>query len=200
MTQTPMLAIKATNITLTPEIAAAVDKRFGSLAKFVRPKEDQEVRLLVEVGRRNKGKSKADDFFFAELNVVVGGDRHRVVAEARELNDAIDKAKAEMTAHLSRAHERAKDEHRKGGRAVKEAMRAASPAEAPIAKKAAKPMVKKPLVKKAVAKKPIAKKVAPKKPAAKKVSPRSRKHGTKNTRGAGNRPPQMRPVGKGKSR
>ena len=200
MTQTPMLAIKATNITLTPEIAAAIDKRFGSLAKFVRPKEDQEVRLQVEVGRKNKGKSKADDLFFAELDVIVGGDRHRAVAEARELYDAIDKAKAEMTAHLSRAHERAKDEHRKGGRMVKEAMRAEAPAESPIAKKVAKPMVKKPLVKKVAAKKFVAKKAAPKKPATKKVSPRSRAHGTKNTRGAKNRPPQMRPVGKGKNR
>lgn len=200
MNQTPVLTIKATNITLTPEIAAAVDKRFGPLGKFIRPKEDQEVRLQVEVGRRNKGKSKADDLFFAELNVVIGGDRHRVVAEAADLYQAIDEAKGEMATQLSRAHERAKDEHRKGGRMVKEAIREAAPENAPIAKKIVKPVAKKVAAKKAPAKKPVAKKVAPKKPATKKVSPRSHLHGTKNTRGAKNRPPQMRPVGKGKNR
>lgn len=195
MNQTPVLTIKATNIDLTPSIAEAVDKRFGSLAKFVRPKEDQEVRMQVEVGRRNKGPSKADDLFFAELNVLVGGERHRVVAEARDLYEAIDEAKDEMGNQLSRAHEKAKDDRRKGGRLVKEAIRAASPENAPITKRIVKPVAKK-----APAKKPVAKKAAPKKPAAKKVSPRSHLHGTKNTRGAKNRPPQMRPVGKGKSR
>ena len=177
MTQTPVLSIKATNVELTPAVAAAIDKRFGSLAKFVRPKEDQEVRMQVEVGRKNKAKSKADDLFFAELDVVVGGQRHRATATARDLYDAIDEAKAEMTAHLSRAHERAKDERRKGGRMVKAALHAAEVAAVPK-KPAAKPTGK-PAVKKAAA----AKKVA-----AKKVSPRSRPHGTKNTRGAGNRP------------
>jgi ribosomal subunit interface protein len=190
MNQTPVLAIKATNIELTPAVAAAIDKRFGALAKFVRPKEDQEVRMQVEIGRKNKAKSKADDLFFAELNVLVGGVRHRAVATSRDLYDAIDDAKAEMTAHLSRAHERAKDERRKGGRAVKEAVRSA-PASAPatVMPRALKPAKKAPK-KKAAA--------APKKPVAKKVSPRSRVHGTKNTRGAGNRPPQMKPTGKRK--
>lgn len=193
MNQTPVLTIKATNITLTPEIAAAVDKRFGSLAKFVRPKEDQEVRLQVEVGRRNKGKSKADDLFFAELNVVVGGDRHRVEARAADLYDAIDIAKGEMTAHLSRAHERDKDERRKGGRMVKAALHEATAAAEPQVPKGDR--TAKPKTKPKVKAKPAAKA-----PAVKRVSPRSRKHGTKNTRGAGNRPPQMKPVGKGKNR
>lgn len=192
MTQTPVLAIKATNIELTPAVAAAIDKRFGALAKFVRPKEDQEVRMQVEVGRKNKARSKADDLFFAELNVLVGGQRHRATATARDLYDAIDEAKAEMTAHLSRAHERAKDERRKGGRAVKEVVRSA-PESAPAA---VMPRAAKPAAKKVAKKKPAP--VAAKKPAAKKVSPRSRVHGTKNTRGAGNRPPQMKPAGKRK--
>lgn len=189
MTQTPVLTIKATNIELTPAVAAAIDKRFGALAKFVRPKEDQEVRMQVEIGRKNKAKSKADDLFFAELNVSIDGARHRAVATSRDLYDAIDDAKAEMSAHLSRAHERAKDERRKGGRAVKEVVRSA-PESAPATVMPRAPKAAKKPAKKAAP--------APKKPAAKKVSPRSRVHGTKNTRGAGNRPPQMKPTGKRK--
>lgn len=175
MTQAPTFAIKATNLTLTQEIVASVEKRFASLAKFVVTRAaDQEMRFHVEVGRKNKGKSKADDLFFVELDVIGSGERHRAVAQARRLDDAIDEAKAEMTAHLSRVHERVKDDRRKGGRAVKAALRVATdgPAAAPKGAGGMKP------------------KKAKKAPTTR-VSPRSRKHGTKNTRGAGNRPPVM---------
>lgn len=195
MTQTPILTIKATNIELTAAIAAAVDKRFGPLAKFVRPKEDQEVRMQVEVGRRSKGKAKADDLFFAELNVLVGGDRHRAVAQASDLYAAIDEAKAEMTAHLSRAHGRRREAERKGGRMAKEVLHAATEEPRLPALKDARATVtrdkKAPAKKKAAA--PAKKKVAAKKP-----SPRSHVGGTKNTRGAKNRPTQMKPAGKRK--
>ena len=106
-----MFAIKATNLSLSQEIVTSVEKRFAPLAKFVVTRNpDQEVRFQVEVGRKNKGKSKADDLVFAELDVLVSGQRHRAVAQARRLNDAIDEARAEMTAHLSRVHARAKDD------------------------------------------------------------------------------------------
>jgi ribosome-associated translation inhibitor RaiA len=187
MPQTPTFAIKATNLTLTQDIVASVEKRFASLAKFIVTRSpDQEVRFQVEVGRKNKGKSKADDKFFVELDVLVSGERHRVVAQASEINDAIDEAKAEMTAHLSRVHERAKDDRRKGGRQVKEVLRVADAGPAAEPKKGKGGMKPK----------------RPKKLASvKRVSPRSRKHGTKNSRGASNRPPVMvapgRPAGGG---
>lgn len=118
------LTIKATNTTLTPDVRALVESKFGSLAKFVRPHRDQEIRFAAEVGRKNKGPSKADDLFFAELNIVAGGERHRAVASARDMREAIDQVKREMTVHLSREHDRDKGAVADGGRAIKEALRA----------------------------------------------------------------------------
>jgi ribosome-associated translation inhibitor RaiA len=175
--QTPTFAIKATNLSLTGDIASAVEKRFSTLAKFVSKRSpDQEIRFQVEVGRKNKGKSKADDKFFVELDVLASGERHRAVAQAAKLEDAIDEVKEEMTAHLSRLHERAKDDRRKGGAAAKAAMRVATegPAAEPKAKAGMKPR-------------------APKKAPTKRVSPRT-KMTNRNTRGSAKRPAKKREV------
>jgi ribosome-associated translation inhibitor RaiA len=186
MPQKPSFAIKATNLTLTEEIANSVEKRFASLAKFVTTRNpDQEVRFQVEIGRKNKGKSKADDKFFAELDVLVSGERHRAVAQAARLEDAMDEAKSEMTAHLSRAHERAKTDRRKGERTMKEVARRGSdsPKLPSVAKGADMPTgPRKPK------QKPKAKKAA-----VKRVSPRT-KMTNHNTRGSAKRPERMRPV------
>jgi ribosome-associated translation inhibitor RaiA len=177
MAQTPSFAIKATNLTLSQDIVAAVEKRFAALSKFVVTRNpDQEVRFQVEVGRKNKGKSKSDDKFFVELDVLASGERHRAVAQAAKLEDAIDEVKSEMTAHLSRAHERAKDERRKGGAMAKAAMRRAS--EGPSAEKKGKAGMKP---------------RKPKKAPTKRVSPRT-KMSNKNTRGSAKRPPRTRAV------
>lgn len=201
------LTIKATNTQLTPDVRRLVEQKFGGLAKFVRPHRDQEIRLAAEVGRKNKAQAKGSDSFFAELNIVAGGQRHRAVAAAPDLRIAIDQVKREMTAHLSRLHEKGKDSFEKGARIIKDVLHAdlapESELDAMVEEEAAKILATpsptrrlrvttghvatklKLKLKQKQKKKPAAESRKP----APKAATKGRKRGTKNTRGAKNRPP-----------
>lgn len=111
--------IKATNIELTPTIQDYVNKRVGSLEKFIRP-EDTGAQAWVEIGKTTMGQRKGD-VFRAEIQfrlTVQDGDM-RTEAEETDLYAAIDIARDDMKRVLSRAKDKRKSLIKRGARIIK---------------------------------------------------------------------------------
>ncbi|MFA6536037.1 MAG: ribosome-associated translation inhibitor RaiA [Candidatus Paceibacterota bacterium] len=90
--------IKATDITLTPEISDYLDKRLSALEKFVDAEDDANI-CFVELARTTS-HHKAGDIFKAELTLHLGGQSFRAVSEMADLHSAIDKVKDELLQEL----------------------------------------------------------------------------------------------------
>ena len=110
--------IKATNIELSPDIRAYLDKRLSSVADFVDKRAPASV-CDVEVGKTTRGQ-RHGDIFRAEINIEMDGVFFRATTEEESLNAAIDKVKDEILRELRR-HKR-KEVHllRRGGARLKE--------------------------------------------------------------------------------
>jgi len=113
--------IKATNITLTPDISDYLDKRLKSFEKYV-DAEDTSILLNVEVGKTTD-HHKSGDIFRAEINLHISGRDLRSVSEQETLYSAIDDAKDEMTRELRRHKRKRLHLMRRGGARVKAFMR-----------------------------------------------------------------------------
>ena len=109
--------IKTTNIELTDDISAYLDKRLVSLDKFFTLK-DTAVICDVEIGKQTKHHKKGD-IFRAEINIMKEGQQYRTVATEETLFAAIDKTKDEMSRRLRRGKEKHIDLLRKGGGQLK---------------------------------------------------------------------------------
>lgn len=84
---------KATNITLTPEISAYLEKKLAALEKFVAGQE--EVIIDVELGKTTN-HHQTGDIFKAEFTLHQRGGTLRAVSETVDLYAAIDQAKDEL--------------------------------------------------------------------------------------------------------
>ena len=113
--------LKGTNIELSPEIKAYLDKRLESLQKFV-PNGGQSFIVDVELGRTTR-HHHAGDIFRAEINVFIGKKSFRAVSEQADLYIAIDDVKAEITRELGSDKERKISLLRRGGQKFKEFFR-----------------------------------------------------------------------------
>lgn len=110
--------IKATGITLSPEISDYLDKRLTALEKFVDPEDDANI-CYVELARTTS-HHKAGDIFKAELTLHLGGESLRAVAELADLHSAIDQAKEELLRELRRSKTKQISIVRRGGRQIKD--------------------------------------------------------------------------------
>lgn len=107
---------KATNISLTPDVTAYLEKRLSSLEKFLSSNEAAIVD--VEVGKTTK-HHQSGDVFRAEINVHVGNRSFRAVSETSDIRAAIDEAKEEILSELRSDKDRKIHFLRKGGQKVK---------------------------------------------------------------------------------
>ncbi|MEA3399598.1 MAG: ribosome-associated translation inhibitor RaiA, partial [Patescibacteria group bacterium] len=78
--------IKATNIELTDSIRAYVNKKLATLDKFFKNKD---LTIYVEVGKMTKHHNKGE-FYKAEFDITVDGERYYTSAEKEDLYLAID--------------------------------------------------------------------------------------------------------------
>ncbi len=110
--------IKATGITLTPDVRDYLDKKLYSIGKFINPDSDT-VKAQVELGRTTR-HHQTGDIFRAEINLIADGKSYRAVSEESDLLSAIDFMKDTVLTEL-RA-DKSKKIHflRKSGQRVKE--------------------------------------------------------------------------------
>lgn len=105
---------------LTDAIRDYVEKRLSQLDRLVSAEEI--VNLRVEVGKTSH-HHKEGDFFFAEVNLVLGGEDFRAVSERDNLYTAIDEVKDELSRELTHFKDRRRTLIRRGSLAIKNTMK-----------------------------------------------------------------------------
>tara|TARA_Y100000310_G_scaffold288684_2_gene314554 strand:- start:3339 stop:3752 length:414 start_codon:yes stop_codon:yes gene_type:complete len=111
---------KATNITLTPDIEAYLDKRLAAVDKLIK-NEGEAAICEVEVGKTTK-HHQSGDIFRAEINLTIGGELLRAVATADTLKIAIDKVKKDILRELRKRKDKRLDFVKRGGAKMKGAL------------------------------------------------------------------------------
>ncbi len=113
--------IKATNLTLTPELRDFVEHRFTSLAGLI-DMSDPTLKVQIEVGRTTRHHAQGL-VYRAEFNVRSRRGLSRTVAERADLHAAVNDARDELEVSLSRAKGRYRSFVRRSRRAVKDLLR-----------------------------------------------------------------------------
>ena len=93
------LNLKATNITIAPQIHSYLDKKLQSLGKLINLA-DAAVMMDVELGRSTR-HHQTGDVFFAEITINRGKENFRAVAERPDLMSAIDAVRDAIARELS---------------------------------------------------------------------------------------------------
>jgi putative sigma-54 modulation protein len=105
------IIIRGTNIDLTPSIKAFVEEKVGSIGKFVSPSDSGLAEARVEVGKPSQ-HHKTGVIFYAEINLKIGGQLFRGVAEHADLYTAIDFARNEVEEQIKKEKRKVRDSHR----------------------------------------------------------------------------------------
>jgi ribosomal subunit interface protein len=116
---------KATDIVLTPELTDYLDKRLQSIGKVV-DHSNPTLMLDVELGRTTK-HHQSGDIFRAEINLHIGGNSYRAVAERQDLNSAIDAAKDEIVSGISKEKKKHISFIKRSGQNIKNAIKNLNP-------------------------------------------------------------------------
>lgn len=100
---------------LTEAIHSYVEKRFGSLDKFMHSTAEV---MQVEIGKTTN-HHKQGDVFSAEVNLSIGGKKFYAVSHQADLYTAIDDVKEEIEHQIIADKERSTTLFRRGARSVK---------------------------------------------------------------------------------
>jgi putative sigma-54 modulation protein len=111
------IQIKGSNISLTDAIQDYVEKKLGTLSKFIDAQNPSAV-CNVEVGKTST-HHKHGDVYRAEFRVALPGKNIYVQAEQSDLYAAIDKVKDEAHHALSANKDRQHSRIRRGGAKIK---------------------------------------------------------------------------------
>lgn len=113
--------IKATNITLTPEIRDSVEKTCNAIAKIAGG--DESMMLCdAEVGKSTK-HHQTGPFFRAEINFSTGGKYVRAEAEREYLQTALDEARDELKRTIAKQKHKETSLLRRTGARIKNLLR-----------------------------------------------------------------------------
>ncbi len=113
--------IKATSISLTPDITNYLDKQLQGLSKFTDPAGGS-AKTQVELGRTTRHHEKGD-IFKAEITIYRGKRTYRAESEADDLFSAIDGMKDQIINELRTDKKRKLHFLRKSGQRVKDFIR-----------------------------------------------------------------------------
>ena len=108
--------IKATNINLTPNISAYVERRMKKVSSFLN--KDESAQCDIELARTTEHHNKGD-IFRAEIHIVASGKNVYVSAEKEDLNTAIDIASSEAVRELQSKKGKRMALIRRGGANIK---------------------------------------------------------------------------------
>lgn len=115
--------IKATNIELTNAISDYVNKKIESINKLVN--ESKEVTIYVEVGKTTN-HHKQGDYFKAEFDVLIDGEKFYTVAEESDLYKAIDSSKDDLIRRIKNSKDRKNTLFKRGAISVKKMVKGIS--------------------------------------------------------------------------
>lgn len=117
--------LKATGITLTPQISEYLDKRLEGVQKFL-PEGEGAFVANVELGKTTR-HHQTGDIFKAEITVHFGGRTFRAVSERQDLYSAIDDMKDEITRELGSYKEKRLSILRRSGQKLKNILKGIYP-------------------------------------------------------------------------
>lgn len=106
------IAIKATNLDLTPSIKEYVDEKIGALGKFIIAQEAK-----VELARDKHHHTGL--VFRAEAMLLVGGKLMRADADAEDIYAAVDLVIPKLKEQISKFKDKRQTLIRRGGRSAK---------------------------------------------------------------------------------
>lgn len=115
--------IKATNIELTSAISDYVNKKIESISRYVGT--DKEMIIYVEVGKTTK-HHKQGDYFKAEFDVSVDGEKFFTDSEKSDLYKAIDDAKDEVIKKIKNYKNKKETLFKRGAISVKKMIKGIS--------------------------------------------------------------------------
>jgi len=115
--------IKATNMELTGAITDYVNKKIESINKFV--SFGEEIIVYVEVGKTTK-HHKQGDYFKAEFDVTINGEKFFTDSEKSDLYKAIDDAKDEVIKKIKNKKNKKETLYKRGATSIKKMMKGIS--------------------------------------------------------------------------
>ncbi|MEI7688878.1 MAG: ribosome-associated translation inhibitor RaiA [Candidatus Nomurabacteria bacterium] len=115
--------IKATNMDLTPSIGDYVNKKIESINKFV--EFGQEINIYVEVGKTTN-HHKQGNYYKAEFDVTIDGEKFFTVSEMSDLYKAIDDAKDQVVKTIKNYKKRKNTLFKRGAISVKKMIKGIS--------------------------------------------------------------------------
>jgi ribosomal subunit interface protein len=115
--------IKATNIDLTPSIGDYVNKKIEMISKFV--EFDQEINIYVEVGKTTN-HHKQGNYYKAEFDVSVDGEKFFTISEKSDLYKAIDDSKDQIVKKIKNFKKRKNTLFKRGAMSVKKMIKGIS--------------------------------------------------------------------------
>ncbi len=115
--------IKATNMELTDAISDYVNKKIESINKFV--SFGEEVIIYVEVGKTTN-HHKQGDYYKAEFEVILDGEKFFTDSEKSDLYKAIDDAKDEIIKRIKNSKSKKNTLYKRGATSVKKMIKGIS--------------------------------------------------------------------------
>lgn len=106
------IAIKATNLDLTPAIKEYAEEKVGNLEKFIAP-----IEAKIELERDRKHHS--GEVFRAEVTLVMGGRLLRADATAEDMYAAIDLTIPKIKEQISKFKDKRTTLQKRGARSAK---------------------------------------------------------------------------------
>ncbi|NCU28059.1 MAG: ribosome-associated translation inhibitor RaiA [Candidatus Moranbacteria bacterium] len=113
--------IKATNIELTSAISDYINKKLEGFDRF-KKSNDEELTVFVEVGKTTN-HHKQGDYYRAEFNIILGGDKFYTFTEKEDLYKSIDIAKDDILRKIKNKRERRSTLIRRGAGKIKQMIR-----------------------------------------------------------------------------
>ncbi len=115
------IKIKATHVSLTPDIESYLRKRLAKLEKFL-PHESGGVLTEIELAKTTD-HHRSGDVYRAEINLTVAGKNLYAAAEENAMKAAIDKMQAEIIRELNSYKGKRRSIFRRGASQIKKMLR-----------------------------------------------------------------------------
>lgn len=111
------IAIRATNINLTPELRKYALEKIGSLERFFKDTAPDSVIVDIEIGRPSRHHRKGE-IFRCEVNVSLGKRLLRAEERAASVKGAIDLVRDEIQREAKKLRARRQDQFLRAARKI----------------------------------------------------------------------------------
>lgn len=119
------ISIKTTNLEITPSLNSYIEKKIGSLIKFLKQYDSSVIETTVEIGKPSQ-HHKHGNVYYAEVNINLPGQFIRANINAADVYSAIDGVRDELQRQIKENKEKTITRNRRKERSFKKA-RALSP-------------------------------------------------------------------------